>query len=83
MQKIISSMRYLPVVFSVVIIAAAACNGGANQTAVKAALADTARFTTIQWLDSTKDYGKVPEGQQLDVAFRFRNTGTTPLVIGR
>lgn len=47
------------------------------------AMKDSARFTTIQWLDSSKDYGKIPEGQQLDVSFRFKNTGTTPLVIGR
>lgn len=47
------------------------------------AMNDSARFTTIQWLDSAKDYGKIPEGQKLDVAFRFRNTGTAPLVIGR
>ena len=47
------------------------------------ALRDTARFTTIQWLDSSRDYGKISEGQKLDVSFRFRNTGTTPLVIGR
>jgi hypothetical protein len=76
-------MRYLLAVISVVVIAAAGCNSGANEKAVKAALADTARYTTIEWLDSTKDYGKVPEGQQLDVAFRFKNTGTTPLVIGQ
>jgi len=75
-------MRYLLVVISAVVIAAG-CNSGANEKAVKAALADTARYTTIEWLDSTKDYGKVPEGQQLDVAFRFRNTGMTPLVIGQ
>lgn len=47
------------------------------------AMRDTARFTTIQWLDSSRDYGKIPEGQKLDVAFRFKNTGSTPLVIGR
>ncbi|HVU96710.1 MAG TPA: DUF1573 domain-containing protein [Puia sp.] len=47
------------------------------------AMRDTARFTTIQWLDSSRDYGKIPEGQKLDVSFRFRNTGPTPLVIGQ
>jgi hypothetical protein len=46
------------------------------------AMRDTARFTSVEWLDSLKDYGKIPEGQKLDVAFRFRNTGATPLVIG-
>jgi hypothetical protein len=60
----------------------AGCNNTKNDAAVASALADSARYTTIQWLDSSRDYGKIPEGQKLDVAFRFRNTGTTPLVIG-
>jgi Protein of unknown function (DUF1573) len=46
------------------------------------ALKDSANFTTIQWLDSTyKDMGKIKEGQQVEVAFRFKNTGTKNLVI--
>ena len=68
----------------------AACSGGdrksqalSSGTARTMAMNDTSRFTTIQWIDSTKDYGKIPEGQKLDVSFRFRNTGTTPLVIER
>jgi hypothetical protein len=60
----------------------AGCHHGDKQ-AVAAAMADSAKYTTIQWLDSSIDYGKIPEGKQLDVAFRFRNTGQTPLVIGR
>lgn len=49
-----------------------------------AAMADTTRYTNIQWLDSvSRDYGKIAEGQKLDVSFRFRNTGSTPLVIGQ
>jgi Protein of unknown function (DUF1573) len=42
---------------------------------------DTSKYTTIQWIDSVKDYGKITEGQKLDVAFRFRNTGDKPLII--
>jgi hypothetical protein len=43
---------------------------------------DSANFTTIQWLDSTYlDLGKVKEGKVVEVAFRFKNTGTKPLVI--
>lgn len=46
------------------------------------ALEDSANFTTIQWLDSTyQDLGQVEEGQVVDVAFRFKNTGDKPLVI--
>jgi len=44
----------------------------------------TADSTTIQWLDSTsKDFGKIREGQKLEVAFRFKNSGDKPLVIDR
>jgi hypothetical protein len=45
-------------------------------------MADTANFTTIQWLDSTfKNMGRVKEGEPVDVSFRFKNTGDRPLVI--
>jgi hypothetical protein len=40
--------------------------------------------TTLQWLDSTsKDFGRIQEGQKLEVAFRFKNSGDKPLVIDR
>ncbi len=43
---------------------------------------DTANLTTIQWLDGPdKDFGKINEGENLNVSFRFKNTGTKPLVI--
>lgn len=43
---------------------------------------DSANFTSIQWLDSTyKDLGKVKEGQVVEVAYRFKNTGNKSLVI--
>lgn len=43
---------------------------------------DKANFTSIQWLDSTyKDLGKVKEGQVVEVAYRFKNSGTKSLVI--
>lgn len=61
----------------------ASCHTGEKPDAL-AAMTDSARFTTIQWLDSSyRDFGKITEGQKLDVSFRFRNTGNTPLVIAR
>ena len=67
----------------------AGCGGGDQKSpgisagsAQFMAMSDSARFTTVEWLDSVKDYGRITEGQKLDVAFRFRNTGKTPLVIG-
>ena len=43
--------------------------------------ASTEAMTSIEWLDSSKNYGKMEEGQVLEVAFRFKNTGDKPLVI--
>lgn len=42
---------------------------------------DTSKFTVLQWIDSVKDYGKIKEGQKLEVLFRFKNAGDKPLVI--
>jgi hypothetical protein len=67
-----------------------ACNGPVkrevNDNAPSAAVfgeqkKDSANFTSIQWIDSTKDYGKINEGDKLEVLFRFKNTGTKPLII--
>lgn len=46
------------------------------------ALKDSATFTTMQWPDSTfQELGKVEEGQVVEVAYRFKNTGDNPLII--
>ena len=42
---------------------------------------DTSSLTTIQWIDSIKNLGRINEGQKLEVAFRFKNTGDKPLII--
>lgn len=43
--------------------------------------ADPASLTTIQWLDSALDKGTITEGEKIEVAYRFKNTGSKPLVI--
>ena len=45
-------------------------------------LRDTANFTSIQWIDSTfQDLGTVKEGPEVDISFKFKNTGNKNLVI--
>ena len=59
-------------------------NADKPATVNEVALKDSANFTTIQWLDSTnKNFGKIAEGQKLEVAFHFKNSGDKPLVIAR
>lgn len=47
-----------------------------------AAAADSANFTSLQWMDSTsQNLGTIREGQSVEVSWRFKNTGTKPLII--
>ncbi|MFT3935443.1 MAG: DUF1573 domain-containing protein [Chitinophagaceae bacterium] len=76
---------------AVLVIAIASCNGPVKKevkdepiptaAALPEEKKDTASFTTMQWIDSVRDYGKITEGQKLEVSFRFKNTGSKPLVI--
>jgi hypothetical protein len=78
--------KALIVLISVAVIAG--CNNPDKKAPISAssaenlALKDSANFTTMQWLDSThRDLGKVKEGEQVEVSFRFKNAGSKPLVI--
>lgn len=43
---------------------------------------DSAKFTTIQWIDSTTQHlGNINEGQVAEISWKFKNTGNKPLVI--
>lgn len=53
----------------------------AQQTGVENALTDTANYTTIQWLDSLQNFGKVADGEKVMISFHFKNTGNKPLII--
>ena len=45
---------------------------------------DSSQYTTLTWLDSTaRDFGTISEGQKLEVAYRFRNSGDKPLIVAR
>lgn len=38
-------------------------------------------FTTVQIIDSVYDFGKVTDGEIVQYNYRFKNTGTKPLII--
>jgi hypothetical protein len=76
--------------FLIVLVAAigfAACQSADNKSKlteeqVKNALKDSSNYTTIQWLDSTyRDFGKIKEGEVLEVSFHFKNTGGHNLIV--
>ena len=63
-------MRYITGVLLAVILAG--CQGNDKKEAASNVNAprDSAQLTTVQWLDSSKDFGKNQEGQKLEVAFK-------------
>lgn len=82
-------MRFIFLLAATAAVTLASCQGGAS-TDTKAANAqagaiqepvDSSRFTTIEWIEQSKNYGKITEGQKLEVSFRFKNTGDKPLII--
>lgn len=54
---------------------------GAKAAHSTSTVSDSTQLTTIQWIDSVRNFGKIDEGQTLDVSFRFKNTGDKPLII--
>ena len=73
--------------FFIVAILSASCNNASTpETEVKAAVITPAvatvnPVTTIQWVDTVKNIGKVSEGEKVEIAYKFVNTGSNPLVI--
>ena len=41
----------------------------------------TAAPTTVQLIDSVYNFGKITEGEVVEYSYRFKNNGTTPLVV--
>lgn len=46
-----------------------------------ASTSTSSKLTTIEWIEPSKNFGKIKEGQTLNISFRFRNTGKVPLII--
>jgi len=57
------------------------CNSDVPQEAPANAGADTANFTTVQWLDSNYNFGTINHGEKVHIKYTCKNTGNKPLFI--
>ena len=67
-------------------VAIASCDSTDKKTTadpVANANADSAATTSITWDKTQVDFGKIPEGEKLNIAYDFTNSGNAPLVIKR
>ncbi len=82
LQKII--MRFIVVVLLIVVFAAGCKQKDPGKTPLLTYnSSDSTQFTSIQWQEQTIDFGKIIEGQKLEVVYHFKNTGTKPLIISK
>jgi hypothetical protein len=75
----IITMKSIVALFAAIVLVTACQNQAQDKQATTSAA--TSDVTTVQWLDSARDMGQITEGQKLEVSFRFKNTGSKPLVI--
>lgn len=69
-------MKIIAILLSAIVFMSACQNQAAEKITV-----DQNTTTTVQWIDSIVDKGTIIEGQKLEIAFRFKNSGNKPLVI--
>jgi hypothetical protein len=43
--------------------------------------ADKPKAAAFQWKETTHDFAKIPQGKPVTAEFKFKNTGSVPLVI--
>lgn len=68
--------------FSIAVIIFVSCGNEESPNNIEDARVEGSKqLTTIQWIDSVRNFGKIQEGQKVALSFRFKNTGNKPLVI--
>ena len=75
-------IQFLSLMAFIAVVSFTACknNDLKPKDAMKSAF-DTANFTTIQWVDSVKDFGTIKNGEKIKLEFKCTNTGTKNLII--
>ncbi len=77
-------MRYW-IAFSVLLCIIASCGNTDKKVTpeqAEKAISDTANYTTIEWIDSVnQNLGNLKEGKVLEVIYKFKNSGNTPLIV--
>jgi len=85
--KVISMKKYFYSLLLITAVIIAGCNQPESKTVspeaapAVSATTDPATLTTVEWIDSSFDKGAVTEGEKIEIAYRFKNTGQNPLII--
>jgi hypothetical protein len=77
-------MKKIFLLIGICAIAAVACNNTEGNAAdVESVMKDSSKYTTIQWLDTSIDFGSRKMGDVVNIVFRCKNTGDKPLYLNQ
>jgi len=75
----------VPVLLFIAVLCIAGCKqkDASKTVSVDFNQADSTQCTSIEWQQQSIDFGKITEGQKLEVVYHFKNTGSKPLIISK
>lgn len=78
----ITTMKIYIFIIAATLLLLSCKNHNVNRAAdATRAATDTVNYTTIEWIETTKNIGVVKFGDKTEIEFRFKNTGDKPLWI--
>lgn len=84
-QELIESVMK-KIILSAIVCAAFAFSASAQDKSAKPAPAPAAQpgnMAAFKWVETTHDFGKIPQGKPVTFEYKFTNVGKTPLVISQ
>jgi hypothetical protein len=72
---------FIGLLFTTIILFACGNNEQTAASQQQQNTVDSAKLTSVQWLDSVVNFGTISMGEKIEVKFRFKNIGTQPLTI--
>lgn len=77
-------MKYFFLILTVAAFGCISCQGNeatvSNEPPMDVAR-DSTRFTTVEWVDSTHDFGTVIKGEKVHIKYTCKNTGDKPMFL--
>ena len=75
-------MKQILIFFMAGSLIATSCNStDKTPETVESVIKDSSKYTTIQWLDTSVDFGTKTMGDMVAITFRCKNTGDKPLYL--
>lgn len=72
---------FCPIIILGILVMNVSCKNHSTNDDVSTPTFDPKNRTTVQWIDSLKNFGRIHDGEKVEISFRFKNTGEKSLII--